>query len=335
MERARAADTIIIRVLSVALALLFLLTGLAKILGGLPMLPALQAASMTDFPAWVRIMVGVFEVSCGLLLLVPGAATVAALVLAGFMLPATAIRYMSDGRYIWVPPLLMAALVLLAWRRNAQYVTDEYARFSRRPHPLARDAVVAGAIGAMTIAVWFLVIDTIAGRPFHTPTVLGRGLFSVFGPDSPDESAATLVLGYTVFHFAAFMFVGWIASLVVYAARTEPSVLFAFVMLFAAFEVGIYGLVAVLDMGTPLGRYAWLQIMAANLLAAAAMGLYFWRTHRELGDEFRHSLDWEQPAQSGTPGYTSPDADRTPAMAGRDTTSSRPNAGREPPDGGA
>lgn len=332
MERARAADTIIIRVLSVALAVLFLLTGLAKILGGLPMIPALQPAAMTDFPAWVRIMVGVFEVVCGVLLLVPGAATVAALVLAGFMLPATAIRYMSDGRYIWVPPLLMAALVLLAWRRNAQYVTDEYTRYSRRPHPLARDAVVAGFIGAMTIAVWFLVIDTIAGRPFHTPMVLGRGLFSVFGPNSPDEGAATLVIGYTIFHFAAFMLVGWITSLVVYAARTEPSVLFAFVMLFAAFEVGIYGLVAVLDMGTPLGRYAWLQIMAANLLAAAAMGWYFWRTHRELGDEFRHSLDWEQPVQSGTPGYTSPEEDRSPVLAGPGTTPSRTTDGREPPD---
>jgi uncharacterized membrane protein YphA (DoxX/SURF4 family) len=335
MERVRAADTIIIRVLSVALAVLFFLTGLAKILGGLPMLPVLQAAAMTDFPAWVRIMVGVFEVTCGVLLLVPAAATVAALVLAGFMLPATAIRYMSDGRYVWVPPLLMAALVLLAWRRNAQYVTDEYTRYSRRPHPLARDAVVAGLIGAMTIAVWFLVIDTVAGRPFHTPMVLGRGLFSVFGPDSPDESAATLVLGYTVFHFAAFLLVGWIASLVVHAARTEPSVLFAFVMLFAAFEVGIYGLVAVLDIGTPLGRYAWLQIMTANLLAATAMGWYFWRTHRELGDEFRHSLDWEQPAQSGTPGYVPPEADRTPAMSGPAATPSRTSDPRLPPDGSA
>lgn len=309
MERARAADTLIIRVLSVALAALFLLTGTAKLLGGMPMIPGLATAAMTEFPPWVRIMVGLIEIIAGALLLVPSVSTVAAGVLAMLMLPATAIQYASGGRLIWVPPLVMAALVLLAWRRNAQYVNDEYTRFARRPHPLLRDAVIAGAIGGTTIAVWFLVIDTIAGRPFYTPSVLGRGLFSVFGPVTPDEGMATFVLAYTAFHFAAFLFVGWIAALVVHAARTEPSVLFAFVMLFAATEVGIYALVAMLDVGTPLGRYAWVQIMAANLLAAVAMGWYFWRSHKELREEFNHSLDWEeesQPVQSATPGYEAP-----------------------------
>ena len=38
---------------------------------------------------------------------------------------------------------------------------------------------------------------------------------------------------------------------------------------------------------------AWYQVMLGNLIAASAMGFYFWRTHRELGDEFRHSLDWD------------------------------------------
>src|SRR5687768_18064654 len=122
MERARAADTIIIRVLSIALAALFLVTGLAKILGSVPMIPGLQSAAMAEFPPWVRIMVGLIEVICGVLLLVPTAATVAAPVLAAFMLPATAIQYVGDGTLIWVPPLVMAALILLAWRRNAQYV---------------------------------------------------------------------------------------------------------------------------------------------------------------------------------------------------------------------
>ena len=33
--------------------------------------------------------------------------------------------------------------------------------------------------------------------------------------------------------------------------------------------------------------------MLGNLIATGAMGYYFWRTHRELRDEFRHSLDWD------------------------------------------
>jgi hypothetical protein len=31
------------------------------------------------------------------------------------------------------------------------------------------------------------------------------------------------------------------------------------------------------------------------------MGTYFWRRHRELGDEFRHSLDWQAPDPAGAP----------------------------------
>ena len=37
---------------------------------------------------------------------------------------------------------------------------------------VVQDGVVAGLIGAATIAIWFLVVGTINGRPFYTPTVL-------------------------------------------------------------------------------------------------------------------------------------------------------------------
>jgi hypothetical protein len=57
------------------------------------------------------------------------------------------------------------------------------------------------------------------------------------------------------------------------------------------------------------GRGAWIQIMAGNLFAAIAMGYYFLRTHRELREEFRHSLDWE--TRPETWGVSTPPADAT------------------------
>lgn len=39
------------------------------------------------------------------------------------------------------------------------------------------EGIVAGLIGAATIAIWFLILDTIQGRPLYTPTVLGIALF--------------------------------------------------------------------------------------------------------------------------------------------------------------
>jgi hypothetical protein len=38
------------------------------------------------------------------------------------------------------------------------------------------EGVVAGLIGAATIAIWFFVLDLYNGRPFYTPNVLGAAL---------------------------------------------------------------------------------------------------------------------------------------------------------------
>lgn len=294
MVRARAIDAFVVWVLSVLLAAVFLLAGVPKLAGMGTV--GLQAAAMRGFPTWIRVVVGLVEVVGAICLLLPATATVAALCLALVMFPAIVTQYLSGEPGVYVPVAALLMLLYIAWRRNAPVMRDGYREFAAIPHPLLYEGVVAGVIGASVIAVWFLVIDTIQGRPFFTPALLGQGLFRVFGPVSPTEGAVTFVLVYTVFHFAAFMLVGLVASLIVVVARREPSILFGFLMLFAATEVGIYGLVALLDVATPLGRFAWLQIMASNLLACAAMGYYFLRTHGELGQQFRHTFDWENAA---------------------------------------
>ncbi len=35
---------------------------------------------------------------------------------------------------------------------------------------------MAGLLGAVVVALWFLAIDAIQGEPLRTPTLLGRGL---------------------------------------------------------------------------------------------------------------------------------------------------------------
>jgi hypothetical protein len=41
---------------------------------------------------------------------------------------------------------------------------------------LPQEGIVAGVIGAATVAIWFLILDTLKGRPFYTPTVALRRL---------------------------------------------------------------------------------------------------------------------------------------------------------------
>ena len=64
--------------------------------------------------------------------------------------------------------------------------------------------LVAGVVGATVLAVWFLVIDAIQGRPFYTPGFLAAVLT---GADVADRSVA-LIGTYTLVHFAAFCAVG-------------------------------------------------------------------------------------------------------------------------------
>ena len=64
---------------------------------------------------------------------------------------------------------------------------------------LVREGVMSGVIGATSVAVWFLILDTIAGRPFHTPRVLGTLFFSVLGPSLSIDPPALVVAGYTAF----------------------------------------------------------------------------------------------------------------------------------------
>jgi uncharacterized membrane protein YphA (DoxX/SURF4 family) len=291
MTKARAVDAFLVWTLSILLAGLFLLTGVPKVIGSGAV--GFQASAMRDFPQWMRVLVGLVECVGAIGLLVPATASFAALALAVVMVPASLTQYASGEGHVWVPVVVLALLLLTAWRRSAKAVSASYHEFADHPHPLLHDGIIAGLIGAASIAVWFLIIDTIAGHPFRTPAALGNGLVDVFGPADSTDSMLTFVLVYTIFHFVAFMFVGLLAALIVHLAKREPSILLGFVVLFVATEIGFYGFTGLLHEASSLKSLAWYQVMVGNLIAASAMGYYFWHTHRELGEEFRHSLDWD------------------------------------------
>ena len=138
------------------------------------------------------------------------------------------------------------------------------------------------------MAVWFFVVDMVGGRPLFTPQVLGQGPLSIFG--SSPEPAAVNVIAYTIFHYAAFILVGILAVFLVHTGERLPSVLAGSLILLVAIELGFYGLVALLQ-ETVLGNFAWYQILAGNLLAAALMGTYLWRAHPALRDGLVRALE--------------------------------------------
>jgi hypothetical protein len=157
-----------------------------------------------------------------------------------------------------------------------------------REHNVFREGFIAGVIGATSVALWFLFVDLVAAHPFYTPEVLGRSLLSVLGPDRGDSTMMVVSI-YTIFHYAAFILSGIIATAIIHAGRQQSAVLAGALILFVAFELGFYGLTALLS-ESALGSLAWYQIGAANLIATLLMGAYLWRIHPSLGRRLDFAL---------------------------------------------
>ena len=152
-------------------------------------------------------------------------------------------------------------------------------------HNPVREGAIAGIIGASAVALWFLMVDSIAGRPFFTPAVLGASLFDLLDGGFGGRGLFTHVAAYTVIHFAAFILIGITAAMLMNVLDRRPSLLVGFIGLFLVFELCVFGAVAVLSRSPLFGTIAWYQLGAANLLAAYSMGRYLWRAHHPAVDE--------------------------------------------------
>ena len=152
------------------------------------------------------------------------------------------------------------------------------------------EGAITGAIGATAVAVWFLIVDTVSGRPLYTPELLGEAFFSLFGPPA-GETPTQYILGYTLVHYLAFAIVGTVLAAIVRRADEDPHVLAGLVIGGMVFLLASFGFVAFLSQGTRLGALAWWQIGAATLLAAVLMGWYQWRTHPHVGAELQYTLE--------------------------------------------
>ena len=65
-----------------------------------------------------------------------------------------------------------------------------------------------GLIGGTVVAVFFLILDLLAGVPLRAPSVLGEVLLFGNGAPSLDEPVFGAALLYTVVHFSAFALFG-------------------------------------------------------------------------------------------------------------------------------
>ena len=138
---------------------------------------------------------------------------------------------------------------------------------------------VSGFLGAFVVAVFFLAIDWVAGRPLWTPAALGSALF--LGQRLPPEAhpPVVLVVGYTAVHLGVFAGLGLIAATALSVRRrlgNPDRLLVIGVGLFVAFELS-FAAFALLFARTLMGDLGAWRITSANALAAAAMTAFLGR----------------------------------------------------------
>src|SRR3989442_11245351 len=69
--------------------------------------------------------------------------------------------------------------------------------------PLQRVVVqgaVGGSLAGLIVALWFFVVDLVAGQPFHSPPPLAAALF----PQQASGAAVRPVASHTGLHFGVF-----------------------------------------------------------------------------------------------------------------------------------
>lgn len=135
---------------------------------------------------------------------------------------------------------------------------------------------MVGLIGAVAVAIWFLLIDIVEGRAFFTPALLGSVVFWGVRDAAAVVISFQTVAAYTVIHGIAFVVVGVIVSQLLSVAEREPSLLAVLLQLFIGLELGFHASSALLFTSIS-AHLAWFNVAIANLIAAGAMGYYFWR----------------------------------------------------------
>ena len=153
-------------------------------------------------------------------------------------------------------------------------------------HSIVGEGTDVGLIGGLVVAALFLMLDTLAGHPFQTPSLLGQMV--IFGDRTPDpkQLAFGAILFYTAFHFIVFALVGMGLVALVHWGTENSVVRYAFVPVFLVLEFLFWGLLEVLSERSSELFPFW-AVITANTLASLCMGLYLWRRHPDLRRSIR------------------------------------------------
>ena len=158
-------------------------------------------------------------------------------------------------------------------------------------HDVTRRGIIAGLLGAIVVAAWFLIVDSLLREPLYTPSALASVLFGGGVNPDPVDIQPGPVVAYSLVHLTFFIVFGVALAGIASKVEAFPPLVLGLAVLFIVFDVFFISMVAVLGRWV-LAELAWWSILLGNVLAAAAMGIYLWRAHPGLTGRLTAEAIW-------------------------------------------
>ncbi|HUL02246.1 MAG TPA: hypothetical protein VLV16_03320 [Gemmatimonadales bacterium] len=145
----------------------------------------------------------------------------------------------------------------------------------RSSNELIVHGVIGGLLAGLVVALWFLIVDTIAGYPFRTPASLA---FSLYAQPLLQPTLRVVVM-YSIVHLGVYALLGVAAAWAMVALQTAPRLLLGLFFGIVAQEVVFY--TALFLSGLPPSEVVpWQHVIGANLLSGLALMTYLHRAER-------------------------------------------------------
>lgn len=144
------------------------------------------------------------------------------------------------------------------------------------------DGLMSGLLGAVVLAIFFGLSDLLAGRGFfQTVAVLGGPLV---GDGASPAGTIAAVFAYNGVHVLLFVAAGLAFAWMVLETERHPT--FGWYLAAIAFVAGVFFNLVLLGAfgyeAVEAWEPPWTRVVVGMALAASAMGIYFYRTHRAL-----------------------------------------------------
>jgi hypothetical protein len=176
---------------------------------------------------------------------------------------------------------LFGGTLMMAYLHRALGSREPFGWNVLRRYPILFEGLATGLVGAATVAIWFLIVDLLAGSPLHTPAALGSAVLLNAANATEIELNLGVMLAYSILHLSVFVAVGIAFSWLVQRLQGAPAFGARALAILLALEGLFIGSVGMAS-GWIVQEIGWVTILGANGLAVTGMSLWIWQHHPDL-----------------------------------------------------